>query len=1341
MNRIKKVSRPAASLLALLLCVMLLASTAFAAGGALGADRNGTPYTYVIGYMYSGSSQTVNTREIFTSPNNYDIWLCPVCGRDPLGNSQGTALAPNLYMPCYGYDIAAAGGDMSIRYALVRHRHNNGQLSDDRVYIPVNVPMYAGCYYGYDLAEPAGVQISAPTGWQRDSAVVRFYGGTDTGTSLPDWSAAPGDYGSGIHHYEYQINGGAWTGCPVGDPTVTITAGGITTVTARVVDGAGNASGQTATAKVYIDPAPPNVPGLTLSTEQWTNTSVTATVKDNGDAHSGVARTEYSLDGGSWTAYGGVLSIAEHGKHTVSARAIDNVGRVSGTASKTALVDKVAPVISNVEQQPDRGHTEMTLAVTATDADSGVKGYAVTTEEKAPALDKFQDSAPKADHNGVYYIWAADKAGNISAAAKVNVTALDIVPPVVVKVETQRTWDATENWAKVTAQDDNSGVVAIGWERAEKDMRSRHAPDPIIWVDSTAEAAFIFTENGSYNAYARDLAGNVSEPYPFIIDHIDKHSPVIDSVEWDKGWSQSKTITVKAHDTESGLGRYAVTRTADRPAEWQDSNVFANITENGTYYLWAKDNVQRVSADADGDGGDGGEGTPDPGPEEIVIDTIDRSRPVMDDILHSAADNAPAGMFGYPHFNEVDRPELLAHDLADEGWTDSGIKAIYYQFAADEDSLEADWLTYDELDKPAMREEYFGNIYAKAEDNAGNVSDAIFAGFMFEQTEPVAEKNLTPNHWTNGTVEIDLSTDDNLSGVRDITLPDGSVVDATQAKYTVDKNGVYNFSVRDYCGNILSYPVEVSNIDLLAPAADYEVMPGDWTNKPVTIRVTAADPEPEDGYAPSGVKSVTMPDGTVVEGGTTDFVADANGKYDFIITDNGGNTFTLRTEVSNIDYLAPEAEYSVTPDIWTNGPAAIHVTATDPEPEDGYAPSGVKSITMPDGTVVDGDAADFTVSVNGTYDFIITDNGGNTATLHAEVGNVDTARPAVDFHFEPLDGGDRTIIMEYGKTEYYNYDIIMNARADDVGSGIERYEYKAGDGEWMAFDPADPPKFTEEQIIHIVVRVWDVAGNVSEEKARDIVLDKTPPTASHTLTPGKDGKVNINLGTDGSICGVQSITRPDGSVAYGVDTLVFEVDRNGDYDFFVWDRCGNLLKYTVPVDSFAAPVKPEPAPSEPKPEPKPEPEPDSEPEGPEAPVELPVQEDDRALTLADLVCTLFSILFAIFVWLRRKEDGGEDEQAEQVDETIEEDEPRGYTVQKTVNAVLAVLSVVLFFLTQPLVWRFRFVDWWTVLFVLLCGTALAMLIWRRRSESATEEDTDEEKKEECTCICTQNQLQ
>ena len=41
-------------------------------------------------------------------------------------------------------------------------------------------------------------------------------------------------------------------------------------------------------------------------------------------------------------------------------------------------------------------------------------------------------------------------------------------------------------------------------------------------------------------------------------------------------------------------------------------------------------------------------------------------------------------------------------------------------------------------------------------------------------------------------------------------------------------------------------------------------------------------------------------------------------------------------------------------------------------------------------------------------------------------------------------------------------------------------------------------------------------------------------------------------------------------------------------------------------------------------------------------VEIPVQEDARALTLADLACTLLSILFAILVWLRGKKDGGEE---------------------------------------------------------------------------------------------------
>lgn len=446
----------------------------------------------------------------------------------------------------------------------------------------------------------------------------------------------------------------------------------------------------------------------------------------------------------------------------------------------------------------------------------------------------------------------------------------------------------------------------------------------------------------------------------------------------------------------------------------------------------------------------------------------------------------------------------------------------------------------------------------------------ISAVFMFEQTAPAADYALTPNNWTNGDVEIRIHAEDDMSGVQNITLPDGTVIDADAAEYRVMQNGIYEFSVRDHCGNILPYPVDVANIDLIPPTADYELLTDEWTNVPVTIRVKADDPSPEDGYAPSGIRSITLPDGEVVEADTADFIAEQNGSYDFIVSDNAGNTYTLHTEVSNIDYLSPQAQCTIDPGQWTNQPVAMHITATDPSPEDGYAPSGIQSITLPDGMVVDDSQAVFTADKNGKYDFVITDRGGNTFvlhtevkiiddllptakysvvpgkwtnesvtievtaedpapedgyvasgvkeiafpdgtviegayaeftvhengnydfavsdhggnifTLHAKVENVDTICPVVDYHFEQLEDGGHRTIEEYGEREYYNYDLVLRAQAEDSQSGIARYEYKIDDGEWTEFDASVPPVFEDEQISRVAVRVWDAAGNVSEEK-------------------------------------------------------------------------------------------------------------------------------------------------------------------------------------------------------------------------------------------------------------------
>ena len=215
------------------------------------------------------------------------------------------------------------------------------------------------------------------------------------------------------------------------------------------------------------------------------------------------------------------------------------------------------------------------------------------------------------------------------------------------------------------------------------------------------------------------------------------------------------------------------------------------------------------------------------------------------------------------------------------------------------------------------------------------------------------------------------------------------------------QNGIYEFSVRDHCGNVLPYPVDVANIDLMPPTADYELLTDEWTNVPVTIRVKADDLSPEDGYAPSGIRSITLPDGEVVEADTADFIAEQNGSYDFIVTDNAGNTYTLHTEVSNIDYLSPQAQCTIDPGQWTNQPVAMHITATDPSPEDGYAPSGIQSITLPDGMVVDDSQAVFTADKNGKYDFVITDRGGNTFVLHTEVKIIDDLLPTAKYSVVP----------------------------------------------------------------------------------------------------------------------------------------------------------------------------------------------------------------------------------------------------------------------------------------------------------------------------------------------------
>ena len=51
--------------------------------------------------------------------------------------------------------------------------------------------------------------------------------------------------------------------------------------------------------------------------------------------------------------------------------------------------------------------------------------------------------------------------------------------------------------------------------------------------------------------------------------------------------------------------------------------------------------------------------------------------------------------------------------------------------------------------------------------------------------------------------------------------------------------------------------------------------------------------------------------------------------------------------------------------------------------------SGVASIELPGGQVVNNDRTDYTVTQNGTYEFKITDGVGNESTCSTEVSRID----------------------------------------------------------------------------------------------------------------------------------------------------------------------------------------------------------------------------------------------------------------------------------------------------------------------------------------------------------------
>ena len=126
-------------------------------------------------------------------------------------------------------------------------------------------------------------------------------------------------------------------------------------------------------------------------------------------------------------------------------------------------------------------------------------------------------------------------------------------------------------------------------------------------------------------------------------------------------------------------------------------------------------------------------------------------------------------------------------------------------------------------------------------DFAGNKITKSIKITNIDKDNPTLELSLNPNNWTNGSVTINAKATDNNSGIKEIILPNGNIINNTVASYTVSFNGIYYFKAIDNIGNETISSITVSNIDKNNPIVTIQNNIN-WTNQDVQVTIIGSDP-------------------------------------------------------------------------------------------------------------------------------------------------------------------------------------------------------------------------------------------------------------------------------------------------------------------------------------------------------------------------------------------------------------------------------------------------------------------------------------------------------------------
>lgn len=110
-----------------------------------------------------------------------------------------------------------------------------------------------------------------------------------------------------------------------------------------------------------------------------------------------------------------------------------------------------------------------------------------------------------------------------------------------------------------------------------------------------------------------------------------------------------------------------------------------------------------------------------------------------------------------------------------------------------------------------INKEGINYVHVEARDNEGNQTKTTFGPYKVDKTKPTL--NITVGEREkHEDVTLNLSAKDNLSGIKEIRLPDNKKTSNSNIQHIVNKNGTYEFVVEDNAGNIHTEKYTVSSI-------------------------------------------------------------------------------------------------------------------------------------------------------------------------------------------------------------------------------------------------------------------------------------------------------------------------------------------------------------------------------------------------------------------------------------------------------------------------------------------------------------------------------------------------